>query len=76
MRAVSYNEVPALRILLFLLSLVVVLSSLWAVLAFWYQAPGKSVGRYVLMIGWVLAAVLILVLLWRGHTWQSMAGYA
>ncbi|WP_306361138.1 DUF4105 domain-containing protein [Halopseudomonas pelagia] len=86
MRKVSYNEVPALRILLFLLSIVVVLSSLWAVLAFWYQAPGKSIGRYLLIIGWVLAAVLVLVLLWRGLArpdlarpdlaWQSMLVYA
>lgn len=75
-RKVSCFEVPALRILLFLLSLVLLLSSLWAVLAFWYQAPGKSIGRYVLIIGWVIATLLILVMLWRGLAWQSIAVYA
>lgn len=65
-----------MRILLFLLSLVVVLSSLWAVLAFWYQAPGKSLGRYVLIIGWGLAAMLVLVLVWRGQVWPPLVGYA
>lgn len=65
-----------MRILLFLLSLAIVLSSLWAVLAFWYQAPGKSFGRYALIIGWGLAALVLLVLLWRGMLWQPLIAYA
>lgn len=61
--------------LLFLTSLAILLSSLWAVLALWFQAPGSTVARQGLMIGWGVAVVVLLILLWQGWIWQSLVIY-
>lgn len=75
-RQASHNKVTVLRILFCLLGLVVVVSSLWALLALWHQAPGKAAGRYALMIAWGIAAAVVLVMLWRGLVWQPLLAYA
>jgi hypothetical protein len=60
----------------FLLSLAVLLTSLWACLALWYQLPGPAavkIGAGVLWAGFGLAA---LVLLWRGRAGRALLSYA
>lgn len=61
--------------LLFLFSLAIVLSSLWAVMALWFQVPGKMAVRQGLILVWSAVAMLLLVWLWHGWVWQSTVAY-
>lgn len=59
-----------------LLSLAVLLTSLWACLALWYQLPGPAavkVGAGLLWAGFGLAAI---ALAWRGRAARALLSYA
>ena len=63
-------------ILLTLVSLVMILSSVWAVLALWFQAPGGMLGRVGLGGLWLLCLLALLYWLWLGGSWwQSLLVY-
>lgn len=65
-----------MRIVLSLVTLLVLLFSVWAVLALWFQAPWGMVGRYGLIVLWSAWTLLVLWLLWSGSAWLGVAGYA
>ncbi|WP_285259764.1 Lnb N-terminal periplasmic domain-containing protein [Halopseudomonas bauzanensis] len=63
-------------VLLSLVTFLMILSSLWAVLALWFQAPGGGMGRYGLPVLWLLGLVALLYWLWLGGSWwQSLLVY-
>ena len=63
-------------VLLSLVTFLMILSSLWAVLALWFQAPGGGMGRYGLPLLWLLGLVALLYWLWLGGSWwQSLLVY-
>lgn len=52
------------------------LSSIWAVFALWYQAPGGVVGRVMLCGLWLLGMAGCVYWLWAGQSgWQGLLGY-
>lgn len=60
----------------FALTLAVLLTSLWACLALWYQLPGSApvkIGAGVLWAGFGLATM---ALLWRGRAARALVSYA
>ena len=57
------------------LSLVLVLSGLWAVLALWYQLPLPETGRQVAGGLWIVASLVGIALVWRGQAGRAMAGW-
>ena len=62
--------------LLSIISLIVFLSSVWAVLALWYQAPGGMPGRLLCCGLWLLAAAGCCYGLWAGLAWwQALLAY-
>lgn len=63
-------------VLLSLTTLLMLLSSLWALLALWFQAPGGGLGRYGLPVVWLLGLSALLYWLWVGGAWwQSVLAY-
>lgn len=66
-----------LRILLLsLTTLTILLSSVWALFALWYQAPGGMPGRLLWCGLWLLAAAGCGYWLWTGPTWwHALPGY-
>ncbi len=65
-----------MRIVLSFLTLLVLLCSVWAVLALWFQAPGGLAGRSGLIGLWLAWTLLVLLLLWRDWPWLGVAAYA
>ena len=62
--------------LLSIITLSVFLSSVWALLALWYQAPGGMPGRLLCCGLWLLAAVGCCYGLWAGLAWwQALLAY-
>ncbi|MEJ6655847.1 MAG: DUF4105 domain-containing protein [Pseudomonas sp.] len=62
--------------LLSLTTLIMLLSSLWALLALWFQAPGGGMGRYGLPALWLCGLSALLYWSWvRGAWWQSILIY-
>ena len=59
--------------LLTLATLAMLLSSLWAVLALWFQAPGATAGRYSFTALWLLCAIGLGYRLWAGGVWWHSA---
>ena len=63
-------------LLLSIATLFVLLSSIWALLALWYQAPGGMLGRVGLCGLWMLGAAGCLYWLWVGPSgWQASLAY-
>lgn len=52
-----------------LITLTMLLSSLWAILALWFQAPGSAIVRYSLCSLWLLCALGLSYWLWAGGVW-------
>src|SRR5690606_35105000 len=62
--------------LLSLTTLIMLLSSFWALLALWFQAPGGGMGRYGWPALWLCGLSALLYLSWvRGAWWQSILIY-
>ncbi|MFA5678527.1 MAG: DUF4105 domain-containing protein [Pseudomonas sp.] len=66
-----------LRILLLsIATLTLLLSSIWALLALWYQAPGGMLGRLLLIGLWLLGMTGCVYWLWAGQSnWQALLCY-
>lgn len=63
-------------ILLSLATVLMLLSSVWAIMALWFQAPWSGVGRYYLSILWFLCVVGLSYRLWFAEPWwHSLVGY-
>src|SRR5690554_4747288 len=63
-------------VLLSLVTFLMILSSLWAVLARWFQAPGGGAGRFGFPLLWLLGLVALLYWFWLGGSWwQSLLVY-
>ena len=59
-----------------LATLIMLLSSIWAVLALWYQAPGGVPGRMLCCALVLLGLAGCMYLLWAGQGgWQATLGY-
>lgn len=58
-----------------LITLLVVLFSLWALLALWFQAPWPPVGRYALMALWLVGSALVIWWLWSGRVLAGLGGF-
>lgn len=59
-----------------LATLIMLLSSIWAVLALWYQAPGGVPGRMLCCALWLLGLAGCMYWLWAGQGgWQATLGY-
>ena len=55
-----------------LATLIMLLSSIWAVLALWYQAPGAMLGRLLFCGLWLLGMAGCVYWLWAGQSaWQA-----
>lgn len=65
------------RIILFsLVTILMLLSSVWAIMALWFQTPWGGLGRYVLPALWVLCVVGLGYRLWFAEPWwHSLSGY-
>lgn len=62
--------------LLSLATLSILLSSVWAVLALWYQAPGAMLGRLLFCGLWLLGMAGCVYWLWAGQSaWQGALLY-
>ena len=62
--------------LLSLASLIMILSSIWALLALWFQAPGGMWGRLGLGGLWLVCLVGLLYWCWSGAPWwHGVLGY-
>ncbi len=62
--------------LLSIITLTVFLSSVWALFALWYQAPGGMPGRLLCCGLWLLAAAGCSYWLWAGESgWQALLAY-
>jgi hypothetical protein len=66
----------SLRIALSLVTLLLILFSVWSVLALWFQAPWGMLGRNSLITLWLAWTLLVFWLLWSGSAWLGIAGYA
>ncbi|MEH6671553.1 Lnb N-terminal periplasmic domain-containing protein [Halopseudomonas sp.] len=64
-----------LRAMLILITLLVLLFSLWALLALWFQAPWPPAGRYVFMALWMIGSLGVLWLLWSGRAVTGLCGF-
>lgn len=64
------------RVLIVLGSLLVVLASLWGVLALGYQLPLAGGAKITVQALWCVVALAMLVLLWRGRPGAGMIGFA
>ena len=63
-------------LLLSIATLSLLISSLWAILALWYQAPGGLPGRLLWGAAWSLGMVVCLYWLWSGqYVWYALLGY-
>lgn len=65
-----------MRIALSLVTLLLILFSVWSVLALWFQAPWGMLGRNSLITLWLAWTLLVFWLLWSGSAWLGIAGYA
>jgi hypothetical protein len=66
----------ALRMVLALVTLLIIVFSVWSVLALWFQAPWGMLGRYGLVALWLAWTLLVFWLLCSGSAWLGIAGYA
>ncbi len=64
-----------MRIMLSLFTFLVILFSLWAVLALWFQAPWGVVGRYLIVALWILGSVMLIFMTWKGWALAGMGVY-
>lgn len=62
-------------LLLLLLSTVLLTSSVWAVLALYFQQAWGTLPRLLLMAGWCLALMVLMALLWSGRPWLVLLVY-
>lgn len=61
-------------VLVSLCSLIILVNSLWALLALWYQLPWGTSARIATCVIWLLATLGVLVMLWTGqHVWALLA---
>jgi hypothetical protein len=58
------------------LSLVILLTALWACLALWYQLPGPAAVKIGAGALWALFALAAIALLWRGRAGRAVLSYA
>ncbi|MBL4834155.1 MAG: DUF4105 domain-containing protein [Pseudomonas sp.] len=58
--------------MLTLITLLVLLCSLWAMLALWFQAPWAPAGRYVFMAAWLIGSICVLWLVWTGRALPAL----
>jgi hypothetical protein len=65
-----------LRIALSLVTLLLILLSVWSVLALWFQAPWGTLGRNSLITLCLAWTLLMFWLLWSGSAWLGIAAYA
>ncbi|WP_231701546.1 Lnb N-terminal periplasmic domain-containing protein [Halopseudomonas xinjiangensis] len=62
-------------IVLSIFTLVVVLSSVWSVLALWFQLPWPTPARIAVAGCWILLALASLWLAWSGRHWSGAGTY-
>lgn len=62
--------------LLSLGTLIIILSSLWAGMALWFQLPWPVSGRVAMIGVWVGAVLAVLWLMWTSRAGWGLAGYA
>lgn len=60
---------------LVLLSLVLLVATLWACLGLWYQLGGPAPVRIAAMAAWAVFGLAAIVLAWR-HEWRGLLSYA
>ncbi|GGD03668.1 membrane protein [Halopseudomonas salina] len=64
-----------MRIMLSVFTFLIILSSLWAVLALWFQAHWGIAGRYLFSGLWVVGSLLLIWLAWKGSAWLGIGIY-
>ena len=63
-------------LVLFLGTLIIILSCMWAGMALWFQLPWPTSGRIVLISVWGAAVAGVLWLIWTGSIGLGLVGYA
>jgi hypothetical protein len=58
-----------------LLSLLLLLSGAWAVMALYYRLPVPPAARLVVCALWGVAVLVAIALMWRGHAPRALLGY-
>ncbi len=64
-----------MRIMLSLVTVIIVLCSMWALLAIWFQAPWGVAGRNGLLALWSVGLLFVLWLLWSSWVWLGVGLY-
>lgn len=62
-------------VLLSLATLIILLSTIWALMALWFQLPFAVLGKALVMGAWGIAVLLCLLLLWSGRPWAGIICY-
>jgi hypothetical protein len=63
-------------VLVSLCSLIILVNSLWALLALWYQLPWSQSARIAACGLWLAGTVGVMVMLWTGLHWWALVAYA